>query len=526
MNVNATTSQLAEALLVLKGKPLSLAEYKPFQLVYDTDPDKITVCCGRQIGKSNSIGAIFVIKAILRPYFNQLYIAPLANQASRFSTMYLDPYLGSPLVKKHFRDGESKKNVLEKSLKTGSLMFLAYGDTELELDRIRGIAADSISVDEVQDIEYAALPVVYETSSASPYAFKRHYGTAKTENNTLTQLFKESNQLEWATKCDHCGKWSIPWTEEACLKMCANPEGPGCVHCGKLLDVSKGKWIAGKPSVTDHYGFHIPQFAIGARTAPKKWKEILEKAQKDRRVFLNECCGLPVGNAGRILSMGEAMACCNQSQGQFDVGLPMDGRGIYMTVLGIDWSVTGGTASYTVMTVQGFDYSGKSYVLYSVRLNGVDILEQVKVAINLYRSYNCIVIGSDRGVGVVQVQMLQQELGFDKVFAINYVAGKASVRYDRAGQYYAADRTQAIDAVMIKMKMGKHRFETPSWSIMAEYWSDALNVYEEETLSGRKVYRKEKTDTDDWLHSIVFGHIAFSIVSGNVILEGDSRDEI
>lgn len=518
MSIKATTSQLAEAILKLKGQPLSLESYKPFRLVYDADPPSMTACCGRQIGKSNSIGAIFVTKAI-RPYFNSLYIAPLANQASRFSTMYLDPYLNSPLIRKHYRNGDSKKNVFEKSLNTGSIMFLGYGDTELELDRIRGVASDLLCVDEVQDVEYAALPPVYETLSASNYGFKRHFGTAKNENNTLTQLMKESNQLEWCIKCEACGRWTIPWNEENCLKMCLNPEGPGCVYCGKTLDVSTGKWIAARPDIKNHYGFHIPQFVIGARTSARKWGEILDKVQNyPRDKFLNEVCGLPIGMGGRILSEAEAMRCSNKEKTQFDTCLPQDYRGLYMTVLGIDWSVTGGTASFTVMTVYGFDYNGKSYNLYSVRLNGIDILEQVRVASQLFRQYNCSGIGSDRGVGVLQGQLLQQELGEDRVFMINYVAGKVALRYDRQGGFYAADRTQAIDSVIIKMKMGPDRFETPSWTIMANFWQDALNVYEEESLSGRRLYRKEKTDTDDWLHSTVFAHLAFGILTGQAVL--------
>lgn len=517
--MQATSSQLAQALLLLKGQPLSLEKYKPFEYVYDCDPPVLTACCGRQIGKSNSIGASLVTKAIIRPYFNSLYVAPLSDQASRFSTMYLDPYLNSHLVKKHYRDGSSRKNVFEKSLSTGSLMFLGYGDTENELDRLRGIAADLLCVDEVQDIEHDALPALYETLSASNYGFKRHFGTAKNENNTLTQLMKESNQLEWATKCDHCGKWTIPWDEESCIKMCSNSNGPACVHCGGAIDVSKGKWVAARPDIKNHFGFHIPQFAIGARVTEKKWPEILEKLQKyPRAKFLNEVCGLPIGMGGRILSVAEAMACSDTARTEFDTCFPQDSRGINVTVLGVDWSVTDGVASYTVVTIYGFDFQGKSYNMYSLKLNGIDILEQVRIVATLFRKYNCSAIGSDRGVGVLQGQLLQQELGIDKVFMINYVAGKVALRYDRQGMYYAADRTQAIDSVIIKMKMGPSRFSTPAWSIMAPFWQDALNVYEEESQSGRRLYRKEKIHTDDWLHSTVFAHLAYAVINGQAVL--------
>lgn len=526
-------SDFAKAVLQLKGRPLDLEEYMPFKLIYDISPPELVIKAGRQVGKSVSLGGSIVANSVIRPYFNTLYVAPLSGQTSRFSSTYIDPFLNSPLVKKHYLDSTSKKNVFEKSLNNGSRIFLSYAETEQDADRIRGASSDLCLVDEVQDVSMEALPILYETMAASDFSFKRLTGTAKTENNTLEHSWKRSNMLEWVVKCSHCGKHTIPSEFEVCLKIMSNPDGPGCYHCGGILDMKTGRWIAAKPHIKDVCGFHIPQFIIPARTRVKKWKELRAKsfgsegnkgysAQK----LANEVFGLASGVGGRILTLKEAMACCNIEKTKFDTGFPMDSRGIHLTTVGVDWSTSGSTKSYTVITVLGYDYSGKCYVLYSQRLDGVDILEQVARVEQLYQIFKCSMVGSDRGVGVLQGQMMKQHLGEDKVVMVNYVAAKNALRWDRTADYYSADRTMSIDTVVIKAKIGPTKFETPCWTLMAEFWDDALNVYEEESQSGRRLYRKDEDLCDDWLHSVVFANVAASVVKGEFVFVDETPSAV
>lgn len=472
------------------------------------------------------MGAIIVINGVLHPYTTAIYIAPLAIQASRFSTMYLDGFLESPLVKKYWRDTSSKKNVFEKTLSNRSLMFLSYAQVESDSDRVRGIAGDFLHVDELQDIQLEALPVLYECLSGSQdHGNIRHYGTAKSELNTLEVLFKRSSGNEWCIKCPHCGKWNIPSTFDECLRMCSSDEGPVCGYCFKPIDVTKGRWVAARPSIKDHVGFHVARFTLESRTVPKKWKELRDSIRTYSPTKLaNEVFGLPAGVAGRILSEREVMACCNPMRKNFDLCWSNDYRGINSVVLGVDWSVTGGVASYTVASVLGYDYMGKCYLLYSERMQGVDILDQVSRVIAIYHQFGCQMIGSDRGVGVLQGQLLKQKLGKEKVVMVQYCAAKAVLRLDQPGDYMAADRTQVMDVPILKMKIGIEKFETPCWDIMADYWKDALSIYEEESNSGRRLYRKDEGATDDWLHSIVFGNVAYMAMTGQYVYYATGDD--
>jgi len=509
-------SELARAILQLRGRPLDLSEYKPFELVYDVAPHTLTACCGRQIGKSVSLGASIISNSIIRNHFYTLFVSPLAQQTSRFSAQYLEPFSNSRLIKKHFIDASSKQNVFSRSYNNGSAITLAYAETEQDADRVRGVAADAFYYDEVQDASMEAIPILEETLSASDFGFRRFTGTAKGESNTLTLLFKRSNQLEWVVKCPHCGRHNIPIDYDACIKLLKNnPNGPGCIYCNGLLDMRTGKWLAARPDVKNHIGVHIPQICIPARTSDKKWADLVSKADRyDYTKLCNEAFGLPVGSGGRPLSVKEVMATCNPDKEAFDTGFPRDSRNIVATVIGVDWSCTGSTKSYTVATVLGYDYSGKCYILYVQKFDGVEILEQVARVEQLYHQFECSMIGSDRGVGVLQGKLMKQDLGNDKVAIINYVASNSTLRYDGKEDFYAGDRTQLMDTMLIKTKLGRRKIECPKWEIMAQFWQDALHLYEEESISGRRLFRKDEDGTDDFFHSLTFGNIAYMILKG------------
>lgn len=522
--LNITASDFAKGILMLRGKPLSLEDYIPFKEVYDMDPPMMIIKAGRQIGKSVSLGGAIISKSIVRPHFNSLYIAPLSQQTSRFSTSYLDPFMYSPLVRKHFVDSSSKKNVFEKSFNNGSRIFLGYAQTENDSDRVRGANADACTCDEIQDISQEALPILFETLSASPYGYKRLTGTAKTENNTLEIYFKKSNMLEWVVKCDHCAKYTIPHDFESCLKIVANKEGPGCVYCGKVIDMRKGKWVALKPSEKDILGFHMPQFIMPARTKPKHWKDIQDKIPMySPGKLANEVFGLASGIGGRILSMSEARACCNPEKKAYDDCWPTDWRGINQVVVGVDWSVTGSDKSYTVITVLGSDFNGKLHLMYAERITEPDLLGQVARVGYIYEKFNAQMIGADRGVGHVQGELLRQKYGHERVLSINYVSAKTRLRWDPAG-YMAADRTTMMDVLFMRMKMGRDHFEAPSWSVSSEFWFDCLAIFEEETLAGKKVFRKNEDDTDDSFHSATFALCALFYLRGDYTYLRDNND--
>ncbi len=120
---------------------------------------------------------------------------------------------------------------------------------------------------------------------------------------------------------------------------------------------------------------------------------------------------------------------------------------------------------------------------------------------------------------------MQRALGNDHVSMINYVAAKTNLRYDKQGNFYAADRTLAIDTAVIKVKMGMSRLECPSWTVMDPFWQDALHIYEEESHSGRRLYRKDADSPDDFIHSLTFAFLSFMILKGEFTYQDENATD-
>ncbi len=526
--ISTKLSELSKSLLTLRGKKFSFAGYEPFEYIYDIDLPTLTLKAGRQVGKSVSVASKITVESVARPFFISLYIAPLAQQTSRFSTFYLDAYLNAGLIKKYFRGSDTVKNVFEKSLTTGSRIYLGYGSTTADLDRIRGISADSVYLDEAQDLDYDAIPVIYETMSASPFKWKRISGTSKTLNNTLEHYWGRSNQCEWAVKCPHCNKWNIPDTVESCMAMSDNRGGVQCQFCCHILDVSQGKWVIGKSSIKDHAGFHLPQIAFSSRATEKEWPILYNKihntdGQYRASTIHNEVFGLATDTAVRPITRSDVAKCCNQDWKQWEECWPADTRSINRVVIGVDWSATAGVASYTVITILGVDYKNKAYLLFAERLQGMDIIAQIDRVKHLYYKYNATLISSDRGMGHVQGLTFQRDLGLEKCAMIQYVSSKMRLRWDPDGLFWSANRTQAIDKFVHTVKQGRNGLESPCLELTEHLWSDVFNIYDHETLSGNRVYKKDPEKTDDFAHSLTFALLGVEILDR--IDSGEMHDE-
>lgn len=524
---NARTSQFAAALLELKGKPLSFTAYKPFEAIYDLDPDTAVLKAGRQVGKSVSLAGRIITKSIGRRYFNSLYIAPFQIQAKRFSNAYLDAFVESPIIKKHFKTKQDVNNVYEKSFSTGSRVYLSYAENEADADRIRGIMADQLVADEVQDISMDAFVPIVEILSASEHRFKVFAGTAKSTANTLERLWLSTNQMEWAMKCPHCSKWVIPNTYARCIYISSNPLGPTCYHCNKVLDVHQGQWVAANTAVKNKIGFHLPQFIMASNTTPKKWAGLVDKVFQAQNggmyspaTLANEVFGLATDLSGKSLSAKEAQNCCNEDRKTWvkDRNEAAHELGVHKICVGVDWSVTGSDKSYTVISVLGATIDGRIYLLYSEIIQGTHILSQVDRVEKIYKQYEADLYAGDRGVGVLQGQLLQKSLGYKNAIMINYVAAKRRLRWDLEGGFMAADRTMAMDMIMQKMRRGRSKFETPCWDLTHNMWEHALSIFEEEMKTGRRVYRHEEDAPDDWFHSISFGYVGLEYLTGNYSL--------
>ena len=379
-----TLVPLLESMLQLKGKPFSLARHFPFEPFYKTlMPKKVVLISGRQVAKSTSLAAQGILTSNGIPYFNTLYLTPLYEMVRRFSNNYVKNFIEQSPFRKLWTTSKHSSSVLQRSFRNSSTMFFSYAF--MDADRTRGINADRLSIDEVQDFDATFLPIVEETLSGSQWALHQYAGTPKTRNNTLQRLFEQSSQGEWMVPCFNCKKENYatleldldamigPWRSDISVK---NP-GVVCARCKFPVDPSKGRWVHRHPHLIDAFaGYHIPQIIMPMHYGdPDKWATLLMKREgkfnTGVNVFYNEVCGVAYDASSKLVSETDLRAAAMLPwKNDLNAALAQV-RNYDLVILSADWG-GGGThggkqvVSWTVYTVLGWK-DGKIDVIFSHR---------------------------------------------------------------------------------------------------------------------------------------------------------------
>ncbi len=139
----------------------------------------------------------------------------------------------------------------------------------------------------------------------------------------------------------------------------------------------------------------------------------------------------------------------------------------------------------------------------------------MKEIVKICRDFNVALVAGDAGVGAVSNAMLVDALGLDKVVQIQYGAVSKHLKWNNKDRYMA-DRTAAIDSMMMDYKQGRVVFAKKKQ--MKAAIDDILAEYEEVTKrgQGRRIWNCFPTTPDDALHAQVFGRLAMQIATGQV----------
>jgi len=500
LEFSMSRKQLAEAVLMLDGKPFTLEEYPFYDALYEGIWPQTLLMCGRQVGKSVSAASFSVCEAIAIPYFKSLYISPSSKQTSTFSNTRISKLIRhSPLLKQMM--GEIvNDNVFLKVLGNGSELLFNYAQDDP--DRVRGITADRVIYDEVQDIDYdAVVPVINESMSNSRYGYITYMGTPKTQENTIEYLWQHSTQSEWCIKCDGCNKHSFYRDDKGVSKA-----GLSCLHCGKLVNPRNGCWVDMKPlDQSLIQAFHVPQVILPANQEPDRWKRILTKKETySESKFKNEVMGVSDAVGSRLVSLEDLKACCSSSVSPSG-----------FVVAGVDWS-GGGTKglSRTVVSVMCRNPGSKTtlldYKIYPVQ-NPVDTIDDI---VRFLAIHNVSLIVADAGEGALANSLLTQKLAGKPLYQLQYGSQNKALTWNNVDRY-TADRTTLIDCFFYTVKKGG--FEFPNYIKMKEAFDDFLAEYEEVTPSGKKVWRHSPNTPDDCLHACVFAWVACKILTHDLV---------
>lgn len=529
-------------LLNLKGDPYTLLDHFPFEELFRFRmPEESTFMTGRQVAKTTSQAADGVLKMNSIPNKTWLYVTPLFEQIRRFSTMFVQPFVEQSPVKRLWRDTTTVQSVLHRSFKNNSQMLFSFA--LLNADRIRGISADFLSIDEVQDMNREHIPIIMETLSHSKWDIRRWTGTPKTLDNTLTGLWNRSSQAEWFIPCTHCtthGKptWNIPSRDFHLDKMIGpwaddlSEMKPAtvCHKCGGRISPRLGMWRHRyEKRRWTHAGYHIPQIIMPLHYADKdKWAKILAKREgwgnTPPNVFYNEVLGEPYDTASKLVSMTELMAVANG--GPLDAARARRKRRLYrMTVLAVDWGGGGEEGvSFTTLALVGLRYNGKIDVLWGKRLltphDHIGEAREIKFWWDYFRP---MILAHDyTGAGALRETFLVQAgVRPNQIMPCQMVgSARKAICYhvaptiDHPRHHYRVDKSRSLllTCAMIKLKA----LQFFDWDFESDenrgLIYDFLSLVEEktQTLAAGELYRIDRVEdgTDDFAQAVNLGCVA------------------
>lgn len=507
-----TRSFLSENMFHLDGKPFSLGDYPFYKTIYNGQWPRMLLMCGRQIAKSTTGQNLILSESIAIPYYKTLYVAPTEKQASVFSVSRLGKTItGSPAVRDHFTSSDDQLARWRMSFTNGSEINIGYASDNP--DRIRGISADRVVYDEIQDIIYhAVVPVVDETLSNSEHGYASYMGTPKSMENTIQYLWDLSSQDEWIMKCTGCNKWNYVINADSIGKF-----GIICMKCGKRLAPRSGRWYSMNPEGTIK-GFHIPQLILPRNNeSDARWSRILYKYENTpESAFKNEVLGVSDAIGTRMVGQEDLENLC-RDYFISEEPHPSVWDDVLYTVAGIDWS-GGGSSTYTsrtVLWIWGRLPDGKLKTMYFKIYPTSNPVADVRSIIDACRRYNCQFVVGDAGVGATANAMLMEALGRHRVVQAQYGSNSQLCKWNGKDRYMV-DKTAAIDTVMLQYL--REGFVFPNQKQMREPIADILAAFEEVTQqgAGKKIWNCSPSVPDDSLHAQVFGWLAGEIASHKI----------
>jgi len=518
---STNNASLLPHLFRVKGEPFSLKDRPQFDVLFEKTlyPDLI-VMSGRQLGKSLSLSRSEIYDCLSIPQFQLLYVAPLQEQTRRYSDLYLTEAIRSSSLAQKLQS-KSMAGVLSdakiisatghQTFANGAGIQLTYAKTSA--DRARGIMADMIDFDEIQDQTDETVPIISESLTSSKFGCRRFTGTAKVTENYIETLWQKSSMCEWVMKCEGCGTWAIPTLDGGVLKM-IGADGMHCLHCDKRLNVRNGKWIAARPERNFSFrGYHIPQVVCPAIVDdPNNWQKLLRKLTSGTlATFIQENLGISYSVGQRLLTRNHIQQqCLLPSTQRLQEEIKTNPTRYSFVVAGIDW---GGAelSSFTVITVVGIRPNGRIDVLWGKRYRGYDPDEQMTDIAKICRFYNVVAVAADAGMGLDKNQILSKRFGLPivqmqytrqlKLFGKNQSTGRTNVV-----QCWTIDKVMALDVLFLAIR--NRRIFFPKEEGFWVYLEDLLSPYETVTEVGgmsHRLYLRNAAKPDDFCHALCFG---------------------
>lgn len=464
---------------------------------------------------STTIGNTLISTSNLIPYLRSLYVSASDVQMREFSDERLRAVINdSPKLLRltRGRDGKAEvQNVQTKRWRNQSKIVLR--SVYRSADRARGISADLLGCDEIQDIYTDVLPVIEETQFASdieggPIAI--YAGTPKTFDNSLEIYWsRHSSQNEWLVRCRGCRHWN-------CIEIDnIGKNGLECTKCRKRLHpLEDGQWVRLGKHDAEWEGFRVPQpvvihaFENNARVFERKWTDLLFKQRKyGRPQFQNEVMARSFDSGTKPVTFDEVRRCSLNEDKPIELANIDRRLKATHTWAGVDWG--SGDESYTIISIWRYHSGGAFQCIFAKRYEGIEADPDFAIQdmIKIFRRFNVNRIGADWGFGFALNPKLLKAFGAAKVMLYMHAGKqKEKVKWDKLGMKFVTHRTRVLADVFALIKRGpRHGMRFFDWGNFETFANDILAVYQENSKRrGELIYDHPRGVPDDFLHTACY----------------------
>lgn len=520
--IGISPSQFVEFSVTIPDKkaqtrtPFTFGQRRYLRLPYNTSSKRQLFKCGRQVEKSTLLGNKCISYSCIINAFNTLYVSPTNQQTKTFSADRLKEPVETSERLKAWTTSKLSDNVFLKKFINRSQITLRYAYHNA--DRVRGIPADMILIDELQDIITDNIDIIEECASHSPYKIFIYSGTPKSYDNAIEHYWTNlSTQNEWVVPCRRHGvpKDKSTWHWNILTEASIGLEGLICDKCGEpiLAMDPEAQWASMNPGVvnklTEPYeGYRIPQLMVPWLD----WTDILDKQVKmDRATFHNEVLGISYDSGTRPLTRQDVIDNCmpgllmtaeNLTKIQKMLG------GSSPIFAGIDWGTGEGT--FTVLSLGA--YLDQHFTIFYVhRFEGQEIEPQIQLDLieTIIKNWNVMIVGTDYGGGFDRNDHLQRKFGRDRIMKYQYSQPGRKVKWEPDLHRHLVHRTEVMSDMFNAIKR-RNVFRFPDFSQFEDpYGKDFLSIFSEYNEQQRQIqYKKSPDSTDDSFHSVLLCFLA------------------
>ena len=496
-------------------EPFSFAGRRHVYRPYDSAAKKILLVCGRQTEKTTLLGNLALSYCCIIPAYRVLYVSPSAMQTKKFSADRLKEPMDTSDILTAYTTGLLAKNIFEKQFVNRSNITLRY--SYITADRCRGIAANMLAVDELQDILIDNIPVIEQCTSHCPEDLLKYVysGTPKSLDNTIEYYrARLSTQGEWVVPCDSCGSnaqgaagryWNILGEKNI------GKSGLICEKCGKPICAAHpdSQWA----SIVEYHPERgmFESYRVSQLMVPwKPWAELLYQYETySRGQFYNEVLGISFDSGTRPLTLSQVRESCRAEVSMDPAEVAKyKGKSFGQPVfMGVDWGGGGVHGhSYTVITLATY-IDMKFRVFYMHRCTGKESepAPQIEMICKLAKDFNVAIIGTDHGGGFTQNDHLVRQFGPQRLQQFQYMARcKKKVEWDQNLRRWKTHRTEVMSDIFNAIKRGV--FEFPRWEEFQDPCAmDMCNIFSEYSETLKMIQYKHSPDRpDDCFHSLLY----------------------